>query len=50
MYLRYIPNVSLKWLKKSRFHGKMDKIIDDLLLKGKEQLEEIRRKGQDGGI
>ena len=35
--------ISVLWLKKSRFHGKMDKIIDDLLLKGKEQLEEIRR-------
>ena len=29
MYLRYIPNDTLKWLKNSRFYGSIDEMFDD---------------------
>ena len=33
MYLRYIPNDTLKWLKNSRFYGSIDGIFDVSLSK-----------------
>ena len=33
MYLRYLPNDVLKWLKNSRFYGSIDEIFDVSLSK-----------------